>query len=162
MKTSIGSRIPAKFLELKHKLKLINELNSKIGKIESEVKRIIDVINSPILDISGMGYRMGAMNLADVGDFSRFDSPNKLLAYTAYHLRPIKPVSWSPRTPTQKNGSRYLRFVFCHLEKNYSIYLQKKISEENHYNIAITHTTRKLVWLIYATKIPKKPCLKAT
>ena len=28
-------------------------------------------------DIPGIGYRMGAMILAEVGDFSRFDSPDK-------------------------------------------------------------------------------------
>jgi len=28
-----------------------------------------------------MGSRMAAMILAEVGDFSRFDSPDKLLAY---------------------------------------------------------------------------------
>ena len=80
-KVSIGSEMPAKSLELKHTLRLIGELNSEISEIESEIKRIMDQISSPILTIPGIGYRMGAMILAEIGDFSRFDSPDKILAY---------------------------------------------------------------------------------
>ena len=38
-------------------------------------------LHSPITTIPGISYRMGAIILAEVGDFSRFDSPDKLLAY---------------------------------------------------------------------------------
>ena len=38
-------------------------------------------IHSPITTIPGIGVRMGAMILAEIGDFSRFDSPDKILAY---------------------------------------------------------------------------------
>ena len=41
----------------------------------------MDEIQSPITTIPGMGFRMGAMILAEIGDFSRFDSPSKILAY---------------------------------------------------------------------------------
>lgn len=80
-RNSIGSNIPAKSLELKHTVKLIQELTSEINEIENEIKIIMDEINSPILSIPGINYRMGAMILAEIGDFSRFDSPDKILAY---------------------------------------------------------------------------------
>jgi transposase len=41
----------------------------------------MDGMNSPTLTIPGIGYRMGAMILAEIGDISRFDSPDKILAY---------------------------------------------------------------------------------
>ena len=41
----------------------------------------MDKIASPILSIPGISYRMGAMIIAEIGDFSRFDSPDKILAY---------------------------------------------------------------------------------
>ena len=41
----------------------------------------MDEIQSPITTIPGIGVRMGAMILAEIGDFSRFDSPDKILAY---------------------------------------------------------------------------------
>jgi transposase len=80
-RTSIGSHLPAKSLELKHTIRLIRELDSEISEIESEIKSIMDKINSPILSIPGINYRMGSMIIAEIGDFRRFDSPDKILAY---------------------------------------------------------------------------------
>lgn len=51
--------MPAKSLELKHTIKLIRELDSEINEIEHEIKIIMDHINSPILSIPGISYRMG-------------------------------------------------------------------------------------------------------
>ena len=38
-------------------------------------------IQFPILTIPGIRYRMGAMIITEIGDFSRFDSADKILAY---------------------------------------------------------------------------------
>ena len=62
-------------------IRLISELDSEINEIESEIQKIMDELNSPILTIPGINYRMGAMIIAEIGDFSRFDSPDKILAY---------------------------------------------------------------------------------
>ena len=78
--------MPAKSLELKHTIKLIKELSSQIDEIETDIKSIIDKINSPILTIHGISYRMGAMIIAEIGDFSKFDSPDKILAYVGLSL----------------------------------------------------------------------------
>ncbi len=83
-RASIGSNMPAKSLELKHTIKLIQELDSEIDEIENEIKIIMDEINSPILSIPGINYRMGAMIIAEIGDFNRFDSPDKILAYAGF------------------------------------------------------------------------------
>ena len=50
-------------------------------EIEIEINSIMDEIHSPITTIPGIGTRMGAMILAEVGDFSNFDSADKILAY---------------------------------------------------------------------------------
>lgn len=57
-RTSIGSRMPAKSLEQRHTIKRIQEL---ILEIETEIKLIMDEINSPILTIPRISYRTGAM-----------------------------------------------------------------------------------------------------
>ena len=167
-RTSIGSNMPAKSLELKHTLRLIGELDSEISEIESEIKQIMDQISSPILTIPGMGYRMGAMILAEIGDFSRFDSPDKILAYagaspSTYQSGQLE----SSYSHMEKQGSRYLRFALinatkyvCHWDETFGTYLQKKISEGKHYNIAITHAAKKLVRLIYAMEKSGKPYIK--
>lgn len=73
--------MPAKSLELKHTIRLIRELDSEIDEIENEIKVIMNRISSPIFSIPGISYRMGAMIIAEIGDFTRFDSPDKILAY---------------------------------------------------------------------------------
>ena len=167
-RTSIGSNMPAKSLELRHTLRLIGELDSEITEIESEIKRIMDQISSPILTIPGIGYRMGATILAEIGDFSRFDSPDKILAYagaspSTYQSGQLE----SSYSHMEKRGSRYLRFALinaakyvCHWDETFGVYLQKKISEGKHYNVAIIHATKKLVRLIYAMEKSGKPYIK--
>ena len=102
-RASIGSNMPAKSLELKHTIKLIQELDSEIDEIENEIKIIMDEINSPILSIPGINYRMGAMIIAEIGDFNRFDSPDKILAYAAFRHQHINPDNWMVPTHIWKN-----------------------------------------------------------
>ena len=167
-RASIGSNMPAKSLELKHTLRLIGELDSEISEIESEIKRIMDEIHSPILTIPGIGYRMGAMILAEIGDFSRFDSPDKILAYAGASPSTYQSGQMeSSYSHMEKRGSRYLRFALinaakyvCQWDETFGAYLQKKISEGKHCNVAITHAAKKLVRLIYAMEKSGKPYIK--
>ena len=73
--------MPAKSLELKHTIKLIQELTSEINEIEDSIQKIIDELNPPILSIPGMGVNSAVVILAEIGDFSNFSSPDKILAY---------------------------------------------------------------------------------
>jgi transposase len=156
-RTSIGSHMPAKSLELKHTIKLIQELGTEIDEIESEIKTIMDEINSPILSIPGISYRMGAMIIAEIGDFRRFDSPDKILAYAG--LSPSTYQSGqleSSYSHMEKRGSRYLRYALfnatkfvCNWDPLFTTYLAKKRSEGKHYNVAISHAAKKLVRVIY-------------
>ena len=80
-RNSIGSAMPAKSLELKHTIALIRELDAQIAEVEAAIQEIMDESQSPITTIPGIGTRMAAMILAEVGDFSMFSSPDKVLAY---------------------------------------------------------------------------------
>ncbi len=156
-RNSIGSNMPAKSLELKHTIKLIRELTTEIDEIESEIERIMNEINSPILTIPGISYRMGAMIIAEIGDFSRFDSPDKILAYAG-----MSPSTYQSGqldncySHMEKRGSRYLRYALynatkyvCHWDESFAAYLAKKRAEGKHYNVALSHATKKLVRVIY-------------
>lgn len=155
---SIGAKMPAKALELKHTICLIHELDNEIAEIELEIKTIMDQINSPILTIPGMGYRMGAMILAEIGDFTSFDSPDKILAYAG--LSPSTYQSGQLNNcyaHMEKRGSRYLRYALfnsakfvCQWDPNFAAYLAKKRAEGKHYNVAVSHAAKKLVRLIFA------------
>ena len=156
-RNSIGSVMPAKSLELKHTIKLISELDTEINEIEEAIKSIMDEINSPILSIPGISYRMGAMIIAEIGDFERFSSPDKILAYAG--LSPSTYQSGQMQncySHMEKRGSRYLRYALfnatrfvCHWDSAFGEYLAKKQSEGKHYYVAVSHAAKKLVRLIY-------------
>lgn len=156
-KNSIGSDMPAKSLELKHTIKLIRELDAEIEEIEFHIEIIMDEINSPILTIPGISYRMGAMIIAEIGDFDNFSSPDKILAYAG-----LSPSTYQSGQLTsscshmEKRGSRYLRYALfnatkfvCNWDNTFAEYLAKKRSEGKHYNVAISHACKKLVRVIY-------------
>lgn len=156
-RSSIGSNMPAKSLELKHTIQLILELGSEIEEIENEIKIIMDEINSPILSIPGINYRMGAMIIAEIGDFSRFDSPDKILAYAGFSPSTYQSGQLdSAYSHMEKRGSKYLRYALynaakyvCHWDSTFAGYLAKKRAEGKHYNVAISHSVKKLVRVIY-------------
>lgn len=129
----------------------------------------MDEINSPILSIPGINYRMGAMIIAEIGDFSRFDSPDKILAYAG-----MSPSTYqsgqldSSHSHMEKRGSKYLRYALfnatkyvCHWDPTFNAYLSKKRAEGKHYNVAISHAAKKLVRVIYQLEKSGQPYIKS-
>jgi len=168
-RTSIGSNMPAKSLELKHTIKLIQELTSEIDEIENEIKLIMDELNSPILSIPGINYRMGSMIIAEIGDFNRFDSPDKILAYAGFSPSTYQSGQLDGAySHMEKRGSRYLRYALynaakyvCHWDPTFSEYLAKKRAEGKHYNVAISHAVKKLIRVIYHLEKTNQQYIKA-
>ncbi len=149
--------LPSPF-ELQHTIRLIRELNAEITEIEQQIQSIMDELHSPITTIPGLGFRMAAMILAEVGDFTWFDSPDKLLAYAGMSPSTYQSGQLKNCYPhMEKRGSRYLRYALynatkyvCHWDKSFAAYLAKKRAEGKHYNVALSHAAKKLVRLIFA------------
>lgn len=164
-RNSIGSVMPAKSLELKHTIKLIGELDNEISEIEAAIKQIVDSLGTTILTIPGIGYATAASIIAEVGDFSKFETPDKILAFAG-----MSPSTYQSGQLTncyahmEKRGSKYLRFALynatkyvCKWDSNFAAYLAKKRSEGKHYNVAISHAAKKLVRLIFALEKSRLP-----
>ena len=107
------------------------------------------------------------MIIAEIGDFSRFDSADKILAYSG-----MSPSTYQSGqldncySHMEKRGSRYLRYALynatkyvCHWDKSFGAYLDKKRAEGKHYNVALSHATKKLVRLIFAMEKSKQAYL---
>ena len=166
-RSSVGSVMPAKSLELQHTIRLIRELDAEIEDIETAIQAIVDEIQSPITTIPGMGVRMGAVILAEIGDFSRFDSPDKILAYAGMSPSTYQSGQLSlsgAYSHMEKRGSRYLRYALynatkhvCHWDPTFAAYLAKKRAEGKHYNVALSHAAKKLVRLIFAMEKSQRP-----
>ena len=169
-RNSIGSKMPAKSLELQHTIRLIRELDAEIDEIEAEIETMMEEIHSPITTIPGIGCRMGAMILAEAGDLSRFDSPDKLLAYAGMSPSTYQSGQLKNCYPhMEKRGSRYLRYALfnatkyvCLWDPTFAAYLAKKRAEGKHYNVAISHAAKKLVRLIFAMEKSRQPYRSVT
>ena len=158
---SIGSVMPAKSLELKHTISMIRMMDDEIAEIEAEIKKIMDKLNPPLLTIPGIGLKMGAIILAEVGDFSAFSNADKLLAYagcspTTYQSGQLT----STHAKMEKRGSKYLRYALfnavkkvCRWDKTFKAYLDRKKSEGKHPTSAAVHAVKKLMRLIYHLQI---------
>jgi transposase len=164
-RSSIGSVMPAKSLELRHTIKLIGELTSEIDEIEAAIKHIVDGLGTTLLTIPGIGYSTAASILAEIGDFSNFETPDKILAFAG-----MSPSTYQSGQLTncyahmEKRGSKYLRFALYNAAKYVciSVYLAKKRSEGKHYNVALSHAAKKLVRLIFALEKSRLPYIPAT
>lgn len=164
-KTSIGSNMPAKCLELKHTIKLIREFDSEIDDIDAAIKTIMDNIQSPILTIPGISYSMGAMIVAEIGDFTRFSYADKILAYAGLSPSTYQSGKFeASHARMEKRGSRYLRYALfnttkfvCRWDSTFKAYMLKKRAEGKHYNVAISHAAKKLVRLIYQLEKTRQP-----
>lgn len=156
-KKSIGSTFSSNSLELKHTIESIQNIDSQIKEIETEIEKIMNEINSPITSIPGIGLVSGALILSEIGDFSRFSSPDKILAFAG--LSPTTHQSgemYSTHAKMEKRGSKYLRYALynaakfvCQWEPTFNKYLDKKRKEGKHYNVAISHAAKKLVRVIF-------------
>lgn len=110
--------MPAKALELKHTIKLIEEFNKEISEIEAAIQSIMNEINSPITTIPGINFRMGSMIIAEIGDFNNFDSPDKILAFAG-----LSPSTYQSSqlnncyAHMEKRGSKYLRYALFNATK---------------------------------------------
>ena len=168
-RNSIGSWMPAKSLELQHTIRLIRELDVEIAEIEEQIQSIMDELHSPITTIPGVGFCMAAMILAEVGDFTRFDSSDKLLAYAGMSPSTYQSGQLKNCYPhMEKRGSRYLRYALynaakyvCHWDPTFAAYLAKKRAEGKHYNVALSHAAKKLVRLIFAMEKSRQPYCSA-
>ena len=78
---SVGVYVSAKILELRHTIKLIQILDDEIVEIEKNIKSYMQELHSPIESIPGISFRRAAVIEAEFGDFKRFSSSDKILAF---------------------------------------------------------------------------------
>ncbi len=114
------------------------------------------VQDSPIATIPGISFRMAAMIQAEIGDFNRFSSPDKILAFAGLSPTTYQSGNFiSSKAKMDKRGSRYLRYalfisaqyvsMWCPVFKDY---YQKKRDEGKHYFVALSHVAKKLIRII--------------
>ena len=154
---SIGTISRSLSFELRQVIQTILFLQSQIDDIDKELKNLIGELNSPIMSIPGISYVTAAYILAEIGDINNFDSPAKLQAFAGLDPSTYQSGKFtSSNSKMVKRGSKYLRWALltatrlvCMRDKTFNNYKNKKIAEGKHYFVALSHTSKKLIRVIY-------------
>ena len=160
-KNSIGCCDGILKLEMQQTISRIRLLQEQISIVEDNIKKIIKEIDSPFLTIPGISYITAAMIHAEVGDFSKFAYAEKILAYAGMEPSIYQTGKFiSDHSKMVKRGSKYLRYALYTAAKNvgnwddaFREYLQKKLSEGKHYNVAVSHVAKKLIRTLYRMEL---------
>lgn len=156
-KNSIGTISNSLSFELKQVIQTILFLQTQIDDIDKELKKQIDSLNSPLMSIPGISYVTAAFILAEIGDINDFDSPAKLQAFAGLDPSTYQSGKFTATHATMvKRGSKYLRCALltatrlvCMRDKTFNDYKNKKLAEGKHYFVALSHTSKKLIRVIY-------------
>ena len=156
-KESIGLDNPAIELQIQCLIKQLRLYQQQIKDIDLSIMTLMELLNSPILTIPGVGYTLGAMIISEIGNIKRFSNPSKLLAFAG--LDPIVKQSGNFQADymkISKRGSSYLRYAIYRVafliiynnETFHNYYLDKRSQGKNH-RVALGHVCNKLVRVIF-------------
>lgn len=156
-KNSVGIDNPSIDLQIQCLIKQLRLYKKQIKDIDLSIMTLMEILNSPILTIPGVGYTLGAMIISEIGDIKRFSNPTKLLAFAG--LDPVIKQSGNFQADTMKiskRGSTYLRYAIYRVafliiynnETFHNYYLTKRSQGKNH-RVALGHVCNKLVRVIF-------------
>jgi transposase len=101
---------------------------------------------------------VGAIILAEYGDFSNFSNPNQLLKFAGLEPSVYESGNYkADKVKMVKRGSPYLRWALLEAARLAAIrdnvfrdYMLKKVGEGKHFYVARSHVARKLVRVIFS------------
>jgi len=158
-KNSFGSSIfnESSVFSIRQYLEQIELLEKQISDLDKYVCETLKAIPQTLTTIPGIGSTIAAVLVAEIGDISRFESPDKLAAFAGIDPTVKQSGQFTgDKARMSKRGSPYLRralylaAVSCNLhnEAMHAIYLKKR-AEGKHHNVALSAISRKLVNIIF-------------
>jgi len=156
-KNSIGTSSRAKAFELRHVIRQIMSLSEEIKLLDTEIKALVIEADTSLLTIPGIGYKLAAVILAEIGDIRRFANPGKLQAFAGLDPTTYQSGQFTgKRNVMVKRGSTYLRWALllaarlaCQYDSTFAGYLERKVASGKHYNAAMGHVAKKLIRVIF-------------
>ena len=156
-KNSVGIDNPAIDLQIQCLIKQLRLYKQQIKYIDLSIMTVMEILDSPILTIPGVGYTLGAMIISEIGDIKKFSNPSKLLAFAG--LDPVIKQSGNFQADSMKiskRGSTYLRYAIYRVafliiynnETFHNYYITKRSQGKNH-RVALGHVCNKLVRIIF-------------
>jgi transposase len=155
-KESIGYHSEVAELELVQIIEQLNLYEKQIKKVDKRIQDIMEILDSPIVTIPGISYRLGSIILAEIGDIHNFNTPSQLLAFAGMEPSIYESGEGVGKGKMVKRGSPNLRWAMYHAARlvaiyspTFKTYYKKKQSEGKHYNVVISHIAKKLFRVIF-------------
>lgn len=154
---SVGNSDKSLSVQITQSIALIELLDRQINTVETEIRDIVESLDSVIMTIPGIGPINGGMILGEIGDINRFSKPRKLLAFAGLDPSVYQSGNFSAKkTRMSKRGSSALRYALMNAAHNVvknnatfkEYYDSKRAEGRSHYN-ALGHCAGKLVRVIY-------------
>lgn len=153
---SIGQLSEVLELELIQTIDIIEFYESKIKIIDKKINILMNNISSPITTIPGISNRLGSVIISEIRNINNFQTPAQLLAFAGMEPSVNQSGDHNGNGKMVKRGSSSLRWALHQSARLVSIhsplfrsYLNKKIQEGKHYNVALSHVSKKLVRVIF-------------
>ena len=151
--------------QIKQIISQISFLEEQLKEIEIEISCLLEDICPVITTITGIGSVLGASIVSEIGNISRFERANQLVAYAGLDTRIKQSGDFSAtNTKLSKRGSPYLRrsiwltaTVAAFNDPALSIYYQGLRARGKAHGTAIGAVARKLTNIIFAVLRDQKP-----
>ena len=151
--------------QIKQIISQISFLEEQLKEIEIEISYLLEDICPVITTITGIGSVLGASIVSEIGNISRFERANQLVAYAGLDTRIKQSGDFSAtNTKLSKRGSPYLRrsiwlaaTVAAFKDPALSIYYQGLRARGKAHGTAIGAVARKLTNIIFAVLRDQKP-----
>ena len=156
-KNTVGNEDEILVFELRIYLDLYHELDNKIQETESKSLAEFSEMKGHISSVAGISDITAAGILSEIGDFSKFNNPNQVLAYAG--LEPSRSDSGTiegAKGRMVKHGSPHLRrylmtaagAILRHNPILYDYYLKKR-NEGKCHTVALSHVAKRLVRILF-------------
>jgi transposase len=164
---SIGIRFLAEaaHVELRCLLAQIDLLEEQQNEVEKAQETLMRSIPQYIRTIPGIGLSTGAAILSEIGDVSRFERVEKLIAYAGIDATVYRSGQYTASDmQMSKRGSPYLRLALwqaasmaIRYDEELKLYYQRKRAEGKAHGTALGAICRKLLVRIYVILKENRP-----
>lgn len=152
-------------LAIRQFIQQIKLLEEQIAEIEDFIAEKLALFNCKLDTIVGVGTTLAASFFAEIGDITRFDSPDKLAAFAGIDPSVKQSGEFNgTRNKMSKRGSPYLRRTFwlaavSGIRTNSALkaIYDKKRAQGKHHAVAVSAVMHKLCNIVFAILKTNEP-----
>ncbi len=157
-KNSIGNDSPYLSFSLEQAIKTLKFLDEKNKSYIQMINKYIELLDTKITSIKGVGFITAGIILGEIGDITRFKNAEHLISYAGLDIEVYESGKFKATSHRiSKKGSKYLRYALWQVAKvcwkfdsMFKAYYHKKKSEGKHFYVILGHIEKKLVRVIYS------------